>query len=537
MAAAAAFLQRAVALTAEPGPRAGRALAAAQASLQAGAFDAALELVAMAEAEPLDEFQQARVDLLLAELAFVTSRGSDAAPLLVKAARRLQPIDPGMSRATYLDALSAAMFAGRLAGPGASALEVARAAIAAPPPAGAPRGSDLLLDGLAATFDQGYAAGLPLLRRALTAFDGGMPADEELRWLWLACVAALHVWDDDRWDALSGRYVALARGAGALSELPLALSMRAHLLLFTGDLAAVASLTDEIQASKEATGSSLAPYAAMSLAALRGNQAKASALIEATTRDVTQRGEGVGITSAELATAMLGNGTGRYREAMTAAQRAAGLRDLGVANWATCELIEAAARSGNNEAAAEAYHRLAEVTSAAGTDWALGVQARSRALLAEGESAEILYRESVTRLGRTRVRAELARAHLMYGEWLRWQRRRGDAREQLRTARQMLEQMGMDAFAERARRELRATGETVRKHALASGDEELTAQEAQIVRLARDGLSNPEIGARLFISARTVQYHLGKVFTKLEISSRLQLQRALPDSGRDGPMA
>ena len=534
LAAAAAFLERAAMLTLDPAHRAGRALAAANIKFQAGAFDAVQDLLAVAEAGPLSGLEQAQVGVLRAQLAFVTNRGRDAPLLLVKAARRLEPIDAGLSRATYLDALTAAMFAGRLASPGGGVMEVACAAGAASRPLHAPRAPDFLLDGLAANFSEGYAAGVPSLRRALTAFGSGMSADEELRRLWLACVAALHLWDDERWDVLSSRYVELARGTGALSELPLALSMRAYMLLFAGDLGAATSLIDEIKAVTEATGSSRAPYGALALAALRGRQAEASALIEATIRDVTWRGEGLGLAVAERASAVLHNGLGSYAEAMAAAQRAfrdqhhPGVRHPGVANWAAAELIEAAARSGMSQTAADAYHWITEMTSASGTRWALGVEARSGALLAEGEEAERLYRESITHLGRTRVGAELARAHLLFGEWLRRERRRADAREHLRTAQRMLEQMGIDGFAERARRELRATGETARKRTAATArDEELTAQEAQIARLAREGLSNPEIGTRLFISARTVQYHLGKVFTKLGIASRSQLSHAL----------
>jgi DNA-binding CsgD family transcriptional regulator len=225
---------------------------------------------------------------------------------------------------------------------------------------------------------------------------------------------------------------------------------------------------------------------------------------------------------------VLNNGLGRYAEALAAAQRASENHpELGQSNWAMVELIEAAARSGMTEAAAGAYRRLAEMTGASGTDWGLGIQARSQALLSEGDEAERLYREAIERLGRTRLRVELARAHLLYGEWLRRQRRRGEARGPLRTAHGMLEEMGLEAFAARARRELGATGETARKRTVTTRIE-LTVQEAQIARLARDGMSNPEIGTRLFLSPRTVQYHLGKVFTKLEITSRSQLQRNLP---------
>ncbi len=529
LAAAAAFLERAALLTVDPAQRAGRALAAAQAKFQAGAFDAALNLLAVADAGPLSEPQQARVDVLRAQLAFVTNRGRDAPPLLLKAAKRLEPIDARLARATYLDALTAAMFAGRLATAGGDTLEVALVAGAAPRPLRAPHAPDLLLDGLVANFNEGYGAGVPILRRALTAFGTEMSADEELRWLWLACVVAIHLWDDEHWDGLSRRYVELARTAGALTELPLALSMRAYMLLFAGDLAAAAALVDEIATVTEATGSNPSPYAALTLAALRGRQAEASALIESTTRDVTRRGEGLGIAVAERANAVLNNGLGRYREAMAAVQTIVAYgRDPGSTNWAAVEFIEAAAHAGMRETAAETLSGLAEMARASGSDWALGMEARSRALLTDGEAAERLYRESIMYLGRTDLRTELARVHLLYGEWLRRDGRRTDAREQLRKARHMLEQMGIEAFAERARRELRASGETARKRT-AGTSQELTAQEAQIARLAREGLSNPEIATRLFISARTVQYHLSKVFAKLGISSRSQLSHVLPE--------
>jgi DNA-binding CsgD family transcriptional regulator len=528
LAAAAAFLKRAATLTLDPSLRAGRALAAAQAQVQAGAYDPARDLLAMVGAGPLTSSQQATIDLVRGHLTFLTSRGSEAPSLLLKAARSLEPIDVGLSRATYLDALSAAMFAGRLASPGSGVMEIARATAAAPPPL-APHAPDFLLDGLTAEYNDGYAAGTPMLRRALATFGDGMSAEEQLRWLWLATVAAMRVWDDHGWEALSARHVRLAREVGALSELPLALTSRACMLVFAGDLTAAASLTGEAQAVNEATGSNLAPYAALGLAALRGDEAGTLALLDATKQDVARRGEGAGITFAEWANALLNNGLGRYPDALAAAWRATSYEaDLGSMIWPTVELIEAAARSGVTETAAGACERFAVMTDASGTDWALGLQARSQALLREGEEAERLYREALARLGRTRMRVDLARAHLLYGEWLRRQRRRSDAREQLRTAHGMLEGIGAAAFAERARRELRATGETARRRTLVAGQEDLTAQEAQIARLARDGLSNPEIGTRLFISAHTVQYHLRKVFAKLSITSRSQLDRVLP---------
>jgi len=529
VAAAAAFLGRATMLTLEPTRRTERALAAASANLQAGAFETVRQLLSVAEAGASTDLQQARIDLLAADLAFLTNRGSDAPSLLLKAAKRLEPIDADLSRATYLQALCSAMFAGRLA-LGGGVLEVARDVEAAPPPTSAPRASDFLLDGLVANYTRGYAAGVPLLRQALDIFEPDVPVAEKLRWYWVADVVAQHLWDDDRWQLFTDRHVQLARDVGALSELPMALNARAFVLLFAGDLVDAAALVQELQAAMDATGTVLAPYAAMGLEALCGRQAETAALVDATIEDVSLRGEGNGIAVAEWATAVLNNGVGDYPKAMTAAQRAADHPgEIVSPPWALVELVEAAVRSGNSESAAEALRRLAEITSASGTDWALGVEARSRALLSGGDAAEGLHRESIERLGRTRIRADLARAHLLYGEWLRRRRRRVDARAQLRIAHDMLDAMGMDAFAERARRELEATGETARKRSVATGNEQLTAQEALIARMARDGLSNPEIAARLFISARTVQYHLRKVFGKLGIESRTQLDGVLPD--------
>jgi DNA-binding CsgD family transcriptional regulator len=527
LAAAAAFLERAAVLTPDPAIRAGRTLDAAQAMAQAGGFRVALDLLARAEAGTLSELQQARADLVRAQLTLATS-GSSAATLLLKAAQRLAPIDASLARATYMDALVAAFFAGRLASPGGSLLDVALAAGTAPAPSHPPRASDLLLDGLAARFNRGYAAGVPILRRAVQAFHKAMPADLGLRRLSLACGAAFHIWDDESWTMLSDRYVRLAREAGALSELPLALPQRIYVLLFAGELAAAASEAEEMQTVVEATGSNIAPYGALAVAAFRGREAEASALTEVILRDAPLRGEGFAISAVGWASAVLNNGLSRYAEALTSARRGGENHpELGQSNWAMVELIEAAVRSGMTETAFGAYRQLAEMTSASGTDWGLGIQARSRALLSEGDEAERLYREAIERLGRTRIRVELARAQLLYGEWLRRERRRGDARAPLRTAHDMLQEMGLEAFAARAQRELGATGETARKRTVATRIE-LTVQEAQIARLARDGLSNPEIGTRLFLSPRTVQYHLGKVFAKLGISSRGQLRRVLP---------
>ena len=530
VAAAAAFLERSAALTPEPGRRAERALAAAQAKAQAGAFDAALGLLATAQAGPLDELQRARVDLLRAEIAFAVNRGSDAPPLLLTAAKRLEPLDVGLTRETYLEALQAAMFVGRLAR-GGGLLEVAQAARAAPASSQPPRAPDLLLDGLALLITEGYPAGTPILRRALSAFRSeDISRQEGLRWLWLACRAAVDLWDDETWYVLSTRHVQLARDAGALSVLPIALISRMGVYLWTGELSAAASLNHEVEAVTEATGSHLAPYGALGLAAFRGREAEASELIETSMKEVVARGEGQGLALMDWTSAVLYNDVGRYEDALDAAQQAGEHPEELPFAWGLVELIEAATRSGKAARADDALQRLSETTRASGTDWALGIEARSRALLSAGEAAERLYREAIDRLGRTRVRWALARAHLLYGEWLRRENRRTDAREQLRIAHRMLTSIGADGFAERAARELGATGERVRKRRTTDPPSRLTARETQIGRLAGDGLSNPEIAAQLFMSRRTVEYHLHKIFTKLAISSRNQLHGVLANS-------
>jgi DNA-binding CsgD family transcriptional regulator len=428
-----------------------------------------------------------------------------------------------------LRSFTATTLSGRLT-LGGGVLELAHAAKCAPPPTSAVRAPDLLLKGLAAHFDQGYEAGLSTLREALDVLGIDMSVDEQLRCHWLACVVATHLWDDDRWHRLSGRQVQLSRSIGALIELSLDLGMRAITLLFEGDLAGSAALVAEHRVVMDVTGSRVSSPAEWGLAAFRGgNGAEASALFAAAIDEANGRGEGLAIALAEWASAVLNNALGNYEQAMQAAQRGSACPlEMTIPRWAAVELVEAAVRSGHREVAKDALHQLAETTTPAGTDWARGVEARSRALLADGETAERLYLDSIASLGRTRVRTELARAHLLYGEWLRRERRRVDARAQLRIAHGMLEEIGMATFADRAARELQATGETARKRSVTTHDQGLTAQEAQIAGMARDGLSNPEIATRLFISARTVQYHLKNVFIKLGISSRNQLDRVLP---------
>ena len=524
LAAAAAFLERSAALTLDPARRAGRALAAAQATYQTGAFDATLRLLAAAEAGPLDELQRARADRLLGQITFASGRGSDTPSLLLKAARQFEPLDPRLARETYLEALSSTLFGGRLS----DALEVARAARAAPSPPQPARPPDLLLDGLALLVTEGYPAGMPVIKQAMSAFRGtDLSTEEGLRWLWPACHTAVLVWDYDSWDMLSARLVTLARDVGAVMALPIAFATRAGVHLFAGELAEVASLVAQATSATQAIGSSFAPDGALILAAFGSREADTLALAEAA-KDAQRCGEGGGLSYAQWLTAVLCNSLGRYEQALATAQQASeGSPAQQFSIWGLVELIEAAARSGAPERATGALHLLSETTRASGTDWALGTEARSRALVSDGAAAENLYREAIDRFARTRLRMDLGRARLTYGEWLRRQRRRRDARDQLASAYQIFDAVGAAAFAERARIELRATGEHARQHTVDTPDT-LTAQEALIARLAGEGTSNPEIAEQLFISPATVAYHLRKVFTKLAVSSRNQLAPALP---------
>jgi DNA-binding CsgD family transcriptional regulator len=480
VAAAAAFLRRATELTPDPAVRGVRALAAAKATFEAGASDAAQELLTSAELAPLDEFSRARLAWLRAKLVFALRRGGSAPALLLDAAERLAEHDGGQAREAHLESLGAAIFAGHLDGLGLR--EAADAARAAPSPPRPPRPVDVLVAG--------------------------------------------DLWDDDSWHELATRAVQRAREAGVLTVLPLALTYRAAVHVHAGEFTAASELIEEADALTEATGNAPLRYAAMLLAVWRGGEAEASKLFEAYPRDAIARGEGRAISGAAYLAAVLHNGLGRYQAALASARRAAEHEDLGVFGFSLVELVEAAARSDAREVAVAALRQLEERAEAVGTDWALGVLARSRALLSDGRAAELLYREAIDRLTRSRIAVHLARAHLLYGEWLRRENRRSDAREQLRDAHQMLDRFGAEAFAERARRELLATGESVRQRTPGTRAV-LTAQEAQIARLVGNGLTNPEIGAELFISPRTVEWHLHKVYTKLEVSSRNELRGAL----------
>jgi DNA-binding CsgD family transcriptional regulator len=528
--AAAAFLERATELTPNRARRGARALAAAQAKLEAGAPDSAQALLATAELGPLDGIRRAGLERLRAQLSFSLRRGNDAPPLLLNAAEHLKSLDAELARETYLEALGAAIFAGRLSKTGGGVVEAADAA-RTPPTAPRPaRAIDLLLDGLVRRFTEGYETGVQPLQRALHALseEKGRSQDDT-RWLWLGCRIAPDLWDDESWHELTTRQVRLARDAGALAALPLALTYRAGVDVHAGEFASAAELIDEADAITEATGSAPLMYTSLVLSAWRGQEAQAMALIRASIEDATARGEGRAIALADYATAVLYNGLSHYRDSLAAAQRVCEQDDLGLFGWGLTELVEAAVRSDRPDIGATALRRLEERTRAAGTEWARGIEARSRATLSHGQAADALYREAIERLARTRITVHLARAQLLYGEWLRRGNQRLEARQQLHRAHDTFSRIGAEGFAERARRELLATGETVRRRTVETL-EELTAQEAQIARLARDDLTNPEIGAQLFISPRTVEWHLGKVFAKLDITSRKQLRRALPGS-------
>ena len=531
LAGAAAFLQRSVDLTAAPERRAERALAAAHAHLQAGSFEAALGLLAEAEAAAVDELQRARVEQLRGQVARVSDYGREAPVRLLRAAARLESLDLRLARDSYLHALFASIVAGRLAQPGGRLLEVARAARSVAPPRPAPLPQDLLLDGMATMIIDGRAAAETTLRRAVHAFlRDQISTDDWAQWGLLGTGAAVALWDFDRWVVMSGRHLEFARASGALAPLSAALNAHRVVATFCGDFETAASLGLEENAVKEVTGVRIASYGGMLLAAYQGRPVEAEELVAANADDAFARGDGRGLYFADWATAILHNGLGHYRKALRAAERAAEDDFAPYCGRALPELIEAAVRSGETTLAADGLRRLS-ATVVEGSDWVSGLQARSRALLSDGEPAERCYVEAVARLGRTRLRPDLARAHLLYGEWLRRESRRVDARHQLRTAYDMFAGMGAQAFADRARRELLATGEKLRKREVDT-QAELTSQEEHIARLARDGRTNPEIAAELFLSARTVEWHLRKVFTKLRITSRKDLGPVLAAHGR-----
>jgi len=533
LASTAGFLRRAVALTADPQRRVDRVLAAAEANLQAGEFDVARSLVDTAEPGPHDELRSARVELLRGRIALFSSPGPGASLLLLRAAQHLEAVDVRVARDTYLDAWGAALYAGRLSSRG-TLLEVSRAAKAAPEPHGPPEPADLLLDCLATLVTEGRAAAAPLLEQVTRTFaDEQLPEAESLRWGWLTVVPAYVLWDEEATHSLCERQLHALRDAGALARLPLDLGTFSRLALQYGDLAGAAAAVAETHAITEATGTAVAPFGEMMLATFRGREDEAGTLIKATKRQSLALGQGIALQIADWMLAMLCNGLGRYDEALASAQEASNDNpgEIIVSDWAAVELLEAAHRSDSPELAHIALERIIAATAAARSESARGMEARCRALMNEGRTAERLYREAIERLGQSRLRPEVARAHLLYGEWLRREGRRMDARGQLRAAYEEFTSIGMEAFAERARGELLATGEKVRR-GTAEARDELTTQERQIAHLAATGLSNPEIGTRLFLSPRTVEYHLSKVFPKLGINSRKDLAAALSANGR-----
>jgi DNA-binding CsgD family transcriptional regulator len=526
MAASSAFLQRATELTPDPAMRSVRALAAAQASLAAGAFETALRLLNTAGQGPVDDLHQARVNLMRAQVTFASGHSLEAPPLLLDAARRLEPLDLGLARDTYLNALAAAQFAGRF-GRERGIAYVARAAKAVPRLA-EPRKRDLLYDAVATLFADGYPAMVAPARDAMSAFEAenGTAETDDLTWMWLTAVLAVNLWDDRNWDLLTARHLRIAREVGDLNQLPLVLHHRVMLSLFGGELTAGAALLAEVRTIHDATGADLASYGEICLAAWRG-QTDAAALIAASLDDSATRGEGGAVSFAHMANALLHNAQAQYPTALTSGLAATAYpAELGASSWALPELIEAASRAGRPDDAADGYGRLKEQAEATGTDWGLGILARATGLRSDGRAAEAAYQEGIERLSRTRMRMDLARTHLVYGEWLRREGRRQDARGQLRMAYKLFSVAGAGAFAERAARELAATGEVLdeRRPADTSGRDSLTAQEARIADLAGAGLTNAEIGAQMFLSQHTVEWHLRKVFAKLGITSRKQLR-------------
>jgi DNA-binding CsgD family transcriptional regulator len=514
-------------LTPDLGLRSRRALNAAFANVQAGSFDTAQRLHAIAGRGPIEESHRATSELLGAQLVLAASRGNDAAAPLLAAARSLETLNVDLARETYLDAFTASLFGARL-NVTVNASDVAAAARAAPHGrADDPRAVDLLLDAFTAITSD-YERAVPVCRAAVDRLHADISSvNAEPRWFWHGTVLALELWDDDGAYSLSDHHTRVARNTGALSQLSLALSAHTPVLVFRGDISAAEYAVGEAEAVQEATGIQAAPYGALIVTAWRGLEGPTKDLVDATVREATLRGEGIGIAVAEYAHAVVCNGLAQYEEALEAATRAtADSAELVAHNWGLGELVEAGVRSGRPDLAEQAHRRLARKAQASGTHWANGMEARCRALLTEGREAEGAYRESIAHLGRASVKAELARTHLVYGEWLRRANRRVDARKELTTAHDSLSSMGLAAFAERARGELLATGATVRKRTV-EVEEALTPQEVQIARLARDGLSNIEIGSQLFLSARTVEWHLRKVFRKLNISSRHQLDTTL----------
>jgi DNA-binding CsgD family transcriptional regulator len=526
VAAAAAFLQQAAELTPDPALRAKRALEAAHAKHEAGASETAVHLLSVAAIGPLDDLQRARLELLRTQITFYLTRGSDVPGMLLQAAQTLAPLDVALSRETYLNALDAAIITGGLSR-GRSVLEVAEAALAAPVAAGPPRPADLFLDGLVMTYTQGYSAGVPGLRRALQTFRGDGPGTGADGggggWLWLASRVAVGLFDDELAFELAARNVRLARESGALATLPAALVFLSASQIIAGEFARASELAQEAKAISEATGAAPLRAARLMLAAWRGQQGATDSLFSASVQEATGRLAGTEVSLALYALAVLHNGLGNYAAAEDAAARASESDELPHQILALPELVEAASRAAQPERAQRALEELNSRAVASGTPWALGLAARSRGLTSTGPVAEEHYRQALEWLRDCRVATHVARTHLVYGEWLRREGRRHDAREQLRTAHELLLNMGAEAFAARAARELRATGEHPRNRTVQLTDA-LTDHELQIARLVATGATSREVGAQLFLSPRTIEAHLRSIFRKLGLTSRRQLK-------------
>jgi DNA-binding CsgD family transcriptional regulator len=526
VAAAAAFWEQAVALTPDPGQRAARALTAAEAKYAAGDFEAAQALLVTAEVGPPGELDEARAQRMRAQVAFALTRGGDAPPLMLRAAQRLQSLDAELAQQTYLEALLATIYAGRLAH-GEPVARAARAATVLPsgPPSGSqPPHSQLLIHGLAVRLTDGYVAAAATLKEALRRYRA-QPL--ELGWLSVSYnIVAMDLWDDEAWFELAAGQLRMARANGTLSWLPFTLDYLAEFHVQAGELSKATALLMERERVDPGTREATLPYLPLLLAAWRGDAPGAAELAGEMTRSASDRGEGAALTYTDYAQAVLYNGQGSYRAAAESAHRASAVDEIVISPWALYELVEAAARSDQAECARAAADQLSQLAAASASNWARGVAARSRALLFSGRAAEEEYREAIELLGSTRMATHLARARLVYGEWLRREKRRAEARDQLRSAFDALTSMGAEAFAERARRELLATGETARKRTDDTRTD-LTPQEEEIALLASDGRTNSEIAAQLFIGRRTVEWHLRKVFAKLDISSRIELDQAL----------
>jgi len=538
LAAAAGLLERSAELTPEPERRALRLLLAAHAQLTAGATNRAQVLLDESLPNLSDARSRAQAARMQGMIRFSEGRGGETPSLLFQAAIDLKGTDPRFAREVLLEALGSAMWAGRLT-TGTTPLTVAEAARDIPAPDEDEQVGSLLLTAYTRWLTDSYASAVDGWRHAIAAYLHELRAQPELRWHALIWNASGQLLDFEAQYAAARGSARAAREQGALATLPRALSLLARCELLAGRIEAAEALFAEGEEIARATGAPAVPAASeilkLGILCWRGDEGKVRPLADSVVAEAVARGQGLGVTIVEFDLTILELGLGRYDEARVHALR---VFDEGHFWWfgtgALGDAVEATARSGDEDTARAALHRLRERARASGTPWALGLLARAEALLASDEAAEALYRESLDHLDHSGMATELARARLLYGEWLRRSRRRRDARVQLRAAHQIFQAIGAAAFAHRAHVELLATGEHVRARSPELRDK-LTPQEQQIARLAADGESNAQIGAQLFISQHTVAYHLHKVFGKLDVSSRNQLTRALGEQLAPAP--